>query len=215
MTEPTTEPTAPVPATIREAVGVFQDQKSFQDAIDDLLNAGFDHSALSLLAGHRAVEEKLGHAYEKVAELEDDPRVPRAAFIGRDSVVEGRTGAIGALAYVGALTAVGAVVASGGTLAGAIVAAVIAGGGGGAIGTVVSRYLGREQAQSMEEQLSKGGLLLWVRVADEEHERRAVDILTRTGGSDVHVHEIPAPDGPEQGPFAGFEPDPFLPGARV
>jgi hypothetical protein len=48
--------------TIREAVGVFHDPASLQEAIDELLSSGFDRAELSLLAGEHAVEEKLGLA---------------------------------------------------------------------------------------------------------------------------------------------------------
>jgi hypothetical protein len=42
----------------------------------------------------------------------------------------------------------------------------------------------------MEEQLARGGLLLWVRTRDAEHERRAVDVVTRNRADDVHVHDL-------------------------
>jgi len=44
-------------ATVREAVGVFHDEKSLQGAVDELLIAGFDRSKLSLLADQAAVEK--------------------------------------------------------------------------------------------------------------------------------------------------------------
>ena len=56
----------------REAVGVFGDADTMQQAINDLLSSGFDHADLSLLASEDTVEEKLGHKYKKVAEIEDD-----------------------------------------------------------------------------------------------------------------------------------------------
>ena len=201
--------------TVREAVGVFHDWNSLQAAVDELQVSGFNRAEISLLAGEHAVEEKLGHVYQKVAELEDDPKVPRTAYVGRDSMVEARVGVIGGLAYVGALAAVGAIVASGGTLAAAIVGAVAAGGGGGLIGTLASRWLGRDRAKELQAQLDKGGLLLWVMVRDGEHERRALDVLGKHSADDVHVHDIPGSAEPETDPLAGIEPDPFLPKARV
>src|SRR5262245_20434286 len=50
---------------IREAVGVFHDERSLQAAVDALLIAGFDRSHLSLLAGQGSIEAKLGHRFEK------------------------------------------------------------------------------------------------------------------------------------------------------
>lgn len=200
---------------IREAVGVFHDRDSFLNAVDDLLSAGFDRAELSLLAGERAVEQKLGHAYEKIEELADDMTVPRAAFVGDHSLAIGRTGLIGGLAYIGAVVGAGAVVASGGALAATIAAAALAGGGGGALGAWAARLLGRDRAQDLQRQLDKGGLLLWVRVRDEPHEARAVEILTRNGGEKVHAHALDASEIPADNPLAGIEIDPWLPGARL
>jgi hypothetical protein len=202
-------------ATIREAVGVFHDRDSLGNAVEDLMSAGFDRSELSLLAGEQAVEQKLGHAYRRVQELEDDAAVPRAAFVGNHSLAIGRTGIVGGLAYVGAMVATGAVVASGGSVAAVIAAAALAGGGGGLLGGLAARLLGRERARSLQHQLDHGGLLLWVRVRDAAHERRALDILGRNGADDVHVHELPASEVPAENPLSGVELDPFLPGSRI
>jgi outer membrane lipoprotein SlyB len=200
---------------VREAVAVFHDRDSFLSAVDDLMSAGFDRAELSLVASERAVEEKLGHAYEKVQELEDDPNVPRIAYVGDHSLAEGKTGIIGGLAYIGAMAAAGAVVASGGSLAAVIAATAVAGGGGGLLGSWAARFLGRERATELQHQLDHGGLLLWVRARDEAHEKRAVEILTRNSGDDVHVHELPGSRDPAANPLTGVEFDPFLPGARV
>jgi hypothetical protein len=200
---------------IREAVAVFHDHKTFQAAVDDLLNAGFDYRDISLLAGEQAVEQKLGRYYEKISDLEDDPDVPRVAYADRDSLVEGRAALVGGLGYIGAVAAAGAIVATGGTLAVAIAGAVIAGGSGGLIGTLGARWLGRDRAKDVQAQLEKGGLLLWVRVRDNVCERRAIQILTRLSADDVHVHELPASKDPEGAPWQDFSPDPFLPGAKI
>lgn len=201
--------------TIREAVGVFHDRDSFQNAVEDLMSAGFDRSDLSLLAGERAIEEKLGHAYRRVQELEDEAKVPRAAYVSNHSLAEGKTGVIGGLAYIGATLAAGAAVASGGTLAAAIAAAAIAGGGGGLIGGWLAQFLGRDHAKALQDQLDHGGLLLWAHVRDQAHEQRATEILRRNGAEDVHVHELPGSRDPADNPLTGIELDPFLPDARI
>lgn len=212
MTEDSKEPGT---VTVREAVGVFHDWSSLQAAVDELQNSGFDVAEISLLAGEKAVQDKLGHVYEKMADLEDDAEAPRAAYVARDSVVEAKAGVISGLAYVGAVAAVGAIVASGGTLAWAIGGAALAGGGGGLIGAVAARWIGRDKATDLQAKLDKGGLLLWVRLRDHEHEKRAFDILTRHSADDVHVHELPTARDPEADPLTGVQPDPFLPKARV
>jgi hypothetical protein len=201
--------------TTREAVGVFHDLEAFQDAIEALTGAGFDRADLSLLASEKAVEQKLGHAYHKVKELEGDAAVPRAAYADNHSIAEARTGAIGGLAYIGAMAAVGVVVASGGGLAAAIAAAAIAGGGGGVLGSIAARFIGRDEAENLQAQLDKGGLLLWVRTADAAHEQRALEILRKNGAADVHVHELPISNDPDANPLSGINIDPFLPDAKI
>ena len=189
--------------TLREAVGVFHDPESLQEAIDELLSSGFDRRELSLLASEHAIEAKLGHRYRKVAELEDDPRAPRTAYVSLESIGDAEGGLIGGLMYLGAVVAGGAAVASGGTLAGAFLAAAMAGGAGGLFGSALAKLIDYHHADYLQDQLDKGGLLLWVRTCDLEHERRARRILERHSGPDVHVHELSAETYLAASPRAG------------
>ncbi|WP_020590813.1 hypothetical protein [Kiloniella laminariae] len=202
-------------STVREAVGVFHTAKELEAAVDALLSAGFDRSELSLLASENSVNEKLGHRYSSVAELEDDPDVPRTAYVEQDSIVEGKTALIGGLAYIGAVVAAAPVVASGGSLAVAIIGAVLAGGSAGIFGTFVAEWIGHKHAQDIESQLEHGGLLLWVTLRDAAHEEKALAILAAQGAADVHCHDLPAPDDPADNPLSGVTVDPFLPGATI
>ena len=147
-------------ATIREAVGVFHDEKSLHAAADELMISGFDRSDLSLMAGHRTVERKLGRMYVKITELQDDPDVPYMAYVGTDSRTEGKAAVIGGLSYVGAVAAAGMVVASGGTAAAVLIGAAAAGGAGGLIGAALSRFIDRHHAGYLQAQLDRGGLVL-------------------------------------------------------
>ncbi|HBR85538.1 MAG TPA: hypothetical protein DD861_15400, partial [Erythrobacter sp.] len=83
------------------------------------------------------------------------------------------------------------IVASGGSLLAVIVGAAVAGGAGGALGAGVARLVGDRHAENLQNQLEHGGLLLWVRTWDSGDEQRAVDILTKHSGHDVHVHGAP------------------------
>ena len=179
------------PRLVREAVGVFDDAASLEAAVDALLSHGFDRAEVSLLAGEGAIEEKLGHLYERVEALEDDHSAPRAAFVSTEAIGDAQGALIGGLTYVGAVAAAGAMVASGGTAAGAIVAAAMAGGSGGLIGSVLAGIVEERHAQALQRQLDHGGLLLWVRTRDDAHEKRAVSILAEHSAHDVHVHGLP------------------------
>jgi len=181
------------PETRTEAVAVFEDGEHLQAAIDDLLQQGFGQPEISLLASDKAVEDKLGHLYERVQQLEDSEEVPRKAYVSTEERGNAQGGLIGGLMYVGALAAAGAVFASGGTLGVALAGAAAAGGAGGAAGAVLAKFIGDRHADELQTQLDRGGLLLWVRTRDREMEQRAQEILRRHAGRDVHLHEMPDP----------------------
>lgn len=174
--------------TVREAVGYFETVKDLEEAIDELQSSGFDRAEISLLAAEHAVDEKLGYRYKKVSELEDDPAVPRTFYVPNESIGGAEGALISMPLYLAAVTAIGAIVASGGTLVAAIAGAVAAGGAGGLIGTALAKLVGDHHAHHLEQQLQHGGLLLWVRTWDAGDEARAVAILKKHSGHDVHVH---------------------------
>lgn len=173
---------------VREVVGVFQTAEALQEAIDELLESGFDRAELSLMANEHAVEEKLGHKYQKVDELEDDASVPRAVYVSPEAIGDAEGALIGGLLYVG--VGVGAILASSGALTTAIIGGALGGGAGALIGSVLAKMVGDQHARYLREQLDHGGLLLWVRTWDEEREKRAVSILSKHSGRYVHVHAV-------------------------
>jgi hypothetical protein len=175
---------------VREAVAVFDSAETLEAAIDELQSSGFDRAEISLLAGEKTVTEMLGRHYKRVADLEDDPSVPSKAFVSTEAIGDAEGALIGALLYVGAVTLAGAVVASGGALAAAITAAAIGGGVGGLGGIGLSSFISQHHADYLQEQLDRGGLLLWVRTRDPAHETRAQEILRRHSAHDVHIHGI-------------------------
>ena len=185
-------PARDVSETIREAVGYFQTADQLQAAIDDLMSSGFDRAELSLLAGEQAIEEQLGHRYRRVEELMDDPQVARRFYVSTEALGDAEGALIGGPFYVAALAAAGLVLASGGTMAAAIIGAALAGGTGGVIGGVLAKLVGDQEASYLQEQLERGGLLLWVRTRNAAKEKEAVAILQRHSGQEVHVHAIPA-----------------------
>ena len=192
---------------VREVVGVFRDETALETTIDDLQECGFDRAEISLLASEEAVRQKLGHAYQKVAELEDDEAV-RVAYVSKEDYGAAEGGLISGLVYVGALAGAGAIVASGGALGGALFAAALFGGAGGAFGLVLARWVDRQRAQKLTEQLEKGGLLLWVHARDAEHEAKAIGVLESNGAEDVHAHDLTLAQA--EGAGSGLIPHPPL-----
>jgi hypothetical protein len=177
---------------IREAVGVFHAAADMEDAIQELEENGFDRAEISLLAGEETVRNKLGHRYYDAKSVEDDPKVPRTAFVSTESIGDAEGALIGGLFYVGALAAAGAVVASGGSFGAILLATAAGGGSAGLIGSLLARVVGKHHADHLQHQLERGGLVVWVRTRDQTHEQRAVDIIRGNKANDVHVHSIEA-----------------------
>ena len=86
--------------------------------------------------------------------------------------------------------AAGTVVATAGAVAAAVVGTAIA---GALLGTVFAHWMDQRHADWLQEQLDRGGILLWVRTPTEADERKALDLLSRYSAHDIHIHEIPAP----------------------
>lgn len=155
------------------------------------MSSGFDRADLSFLAAEKTVEEKLEHKYRKVAELEDDASVPRCCYVSTESVGDAEGGVVGGSCILGRRRQPEPS-SPRGTLAAAIAAAALAGGAGGVIGSILAKWIGDHHARHLQEQLEHGGLLLWARTWNAEEEERAVEILAKHSGRDVHVHAVPA-----------------------
>jgi hypothetical protein len=183
--------------TRTEAVACFHDVQSFQAAIDDLLLAGFDHGDINVLAHEDTVTSKLGRRYNSTAEFEDDSEAPRIGFVPIETIGNAEGAVIGAGVYLPAIAGSLLVVASGGTMLGAVAAAAVAGGAGGLIGAALARFIGHEHAKHLDQHLKRGGLIMWVRTPDAEHEGKALEILGRHSAHDVHLHQLPERAGKE------------------
>jgi hypothetical protein len=180
---------------VREAVGVFHKVDDLQVAIEALLSSGFDRAELSLLASDHAVAAKLGNVSFREAELEDDPTVPRAVYVSPAAMGAAEGGLVGALAYVGGVATAAVIALAGGPITVIVLGAVLAGGAGGLVGTGLAKWVGHRRATYFQDQIDRGGLLLWVRTWDAHREQKAVEILSHHSASDVHVHEFPNPNG--------------------
>lgn len=170
-----------------EAVAVFQDIASLDSTVEALFQEGFGKDDVSLLASEQAVEDKLGHRYARVEELEDDPAAPRVAYRTLADFADTERTIATSLTYLPTMIAAGTVVASAGVVAAAITGATI---GGAVLSTVLARWLDKAHADHLQEQLEHGGLLLWVNAPTEEKQEAAVRILKAHAASDVHIHDF-------------------------
>ncbi len=168
---------------IREVVAVFDSAEALEEAVFDLEINGFDRASFSLLASEHTVETALGQRYRRIEEMEDEPKAPRETFFARASRLEAEFGLAPAFAL---FAAVGVGLGSGPITLPVLVAA----GSGAALGAFLGRLIHRHHAERLQEQLARGGLLLWVNVRDREQESKATTILETHGARHVHAHDL-------------------------
>lgn len=187
--------------TVREVVGTFRSEEHLAAAMAELTQAGWDRADLSLLGAESVIRPHVEAPIEETArEATDDPTLPRSAVFTDTDERQGRTLLGGMAGVIAALGAAGAVVVTGGGALAALVGAAVAGGGATAAVQAAGRWLGARRDDFLQEQIDRGGILLWVALRKAGQEERAQEILERHGAEHVHVHEVPVEV--EQGPPA-------------
>jgi hypothetical protein len=177
--------------TLREVVGVFDDQEHLQAAVDELQANGFNRTDISTVADFATVEEALGRTYADVREIEDNGEIPRSIYVSKRSLGDAEGVMIGVAVYVPTLVVAAALAANGYSDRTIVWGVIIAGALGGLVGYMIARWFDGRYLRRIHAQLSHGGIVLWIAVRTPEQERRAADILSRCRARDVHAHELP------------------------
>ncbi|WP_144098589.1 hypothetical protein [Croceicoccus sediminis] len=192
---------------IREAVALFPTEKSLEEAIVRLQEQGVDRSRISVL-GHLPSAADADGARNWMHHLTNLDAAPRGNP-GEDEVMpEAKAAVIGLPGYGGAMAGLVAVMASGGTLGIAIASAILVGAVGGGGGYIVSRMIERSHHDQIATQLEAGGLVVWVKLQDDD--RQVLDMLEQLGGKNAHVSEHDGHWGSADIPLAKAQPDALL-----
>jgi hypothetical protein len=155
----------------REVVGIFTRRSDLDQAVKDLLTAGFARSDLSVLASHDSI----------------DVAAPDSKS-WRDRLV----GLVGELKYEGPLVTAGLIALAAGEV-GAVIAGLIAAGVGGvALKELMGEITARPHSEEFARSVAAGSIVLWVDAPGPDQEQRATAVLTRAGATNVHVNERPA-----------------------
>lgn len=159
----------------RLIAALFKARSNANDAVDQLLRAGFTQSNISMLMS----ETTRGREFTVTTETKASEGAAAGAAVG---------GVLGAI--VAALVAVGslAVPGIGIVAAGPIVAALAGLGAGGAAGGLVGALVGlgvpEHEAKYYSEKVADGGIVVGV-YASDDHARVAREILGAAGGESV------------------------------
>lgn len=169
---------------VREAVGVFMSPDALHDAVVEL-DLHFPRHAISVLGSKKDIEEKFGSTTVPpvIAEMAQD--TPLQAPVRDEEKTIGTAAFIGVSTYVGAMAV--ALAAGAVTVPATIAAAIIGGSSGAAISTILAKIFGDNYNKDIEEQIAKGGLLLWVQTLDHQQEELASNIMSKHGARHVKI----------------------------
>jgi hypothetical protein len=155
------------------------------------------------------VKKRIGHLYPSTTEAADDPQAPQAAFRSRHSRAEVEA-VVRIPFYIRGFVGAWAVVSTGGALAAAIAATILGGAIGGGLGGLVALAVARRHTRHVQEQLGKGGLVVWVTTLDSASEKKAAEVLQRCDGSAVRIHQTAREWGLKDRPLHDAQFDPLL-----
>jgi len=178
------------PDVQRQVIAHFSDAETFENAVETLENKGSHRNCINMIASHDAVLEKLGHRFESKVSTGDTIAFPQPIYMDRHEVEGDEKLALRLPTYIGGAGAGLAVVATGGTLALAVAVAAAAAVAGAGIGTLLGNNIGKNRAEFLAKQLAMGDLLVTVDVEHKQDETKALELLARSGGGNVHAQSI-------------------------
>lgn len=148
-----------------EIVGLFENRKLFDAAVDALLKSGIERYDISVLSDHESLEI--------TAEPDSEGE-------------EIMTATLGEMKYIAPLTTAGFIALAAGPIV-APIAALIAGTVGAlALSDFVVKLTADEDGEDIAKEIKLGGILLWVHVEDEKTHDNVKDIMEKSGGKYIH-----------------------------
>ena len=170
---------------IREVVALFDDEEELMNTIDELEGKGFDRSEISIMPPMGEVEQVLGHQVDDIYAASNDPNTPRSFPLDYASWgdAQGVLMAVPFLAGAIAVTIFGAT--SGMSVMTTFLMAIFTGSIGTIFGFIIMMLLKKRHKFEISDQISRGGLTMWVHVRDNSRARRAIRIFNRH-----HAHDV-------------------------
>lgn len=175
---------------VREAVGIFPDDKNLMAAIDELEQKHFARQDISVVGDAAQMRRVYDSAVKSPHALLGDSRAPRGVFVMPEEQSLAQAVFVGFGALMGVVAAmafsIGARVHYD-----EVTALFIAGGVlGGLVGLAAAIVQTAVRRKHIAEQINKGGLPLWVNTSSRERESLAQSILAKYGARDVHIQQV-------------------------
>lgn len=177
-----------VPGIFKEAVGLFDNADDLQNAIRTLEGSAFPRQDISVMGSREDLEKVFGEKSVDPLFAMDSEYTPRQAPSRPEEQTIGSAAMIGGGVYVGAMAM--ALTAGAVAFPALIGAAVIGGLGGGTAGAILTKILGDRYSHNLQEQIERGGLLLWIRTPNENKQRLAETILRQHHAKHIHIQEM-------------------------
>ncbi|HEY2678608.1 MAG TPA: hypothetical protein VGI65_16670 [Steroidobacteraceae bacterium] len=157
--------------------GIYSSGSQAERAVDTLITAGFDSSAISVLLPD--VESTKAFAHQK------DTKAPEGTAVGvtTGGVIGGTLGVLAGIGMI-AIPGVGPFIAAGPIMAG-LAGLGVGGAVGGLVGALVGMGIPEYEAKRYEGRVKGGGTLLSVHCDTAEEISRAKDMLRGTGAEDI------------------------------
>lgn len=166
-------------------VGIFHEVPAFERALDGLLKAGFDASAISVLGSHQALLDHFGKI-PPPAEIADSPGTPRDALDTEVALHKAIDFIAGTLAVISEVGMAAAAYAVGGPIGVAAGSANVA---DTTVENVLSNYVDDNYRARFEENVRDGGVVCWVEATMGDAAKMASQVLSAAGGDHVHTVE--------------------------
>jgi hypothetical protein len=170
------------PQHIRNIVCVFHEVTRFEQALDNLLKAGIDASAISVLGSHQAILDHFGRVPQP-DEMADAPDTPREALDTEVSLHKAIDFIAGTLALISEVGAAAAAYAVGGPIG---VAAGSSDLTDMTVDGVLSGFVDHSYRDRFVQNIRDGGAICWVQTSDNDTAATASKVLRDAGGQQIH-----------------------------
>lgn len=172
----------------REAVGIFTNLEKLEEAVNELEATDFPRHDISALGNREEMKSTYGRGAIDPKLIQDSAYVPRSHILRPEEKTIGASVTIGVLTYLGGFASLFITQPSSDTTT---IISVLCGSILGAIaGLCIVTFILNKFRASIDRQLKRGGLLLWVRTPNKDKERKATKILNKYGAKNVHIHEV-------------------------